>query len=206
MLVERLESYFGVSEDSETNDFIIKEVAKYNEQGQDELYRWIVDNRAKRFGFPDISFMQKAFKAVRPSNARKYFWAVCSRCKSPYWYSMPFCPKCWDNGTACNSRAVKISPEKPQIRIARYNKDYTLNAEISGNSSGEKICYDCENRELSFCQHFGDYEYTCPQSDFYYCKCKQCCTEKKRNREKWDKAFADKNPMEGTPLPFKKVV
>lgn len=176
MLVERLESYFGMS-DTETAGYILKREQAYDESGLEDIYQWVITNRNRRFGFPDVSFMGKAFAAIKPRGEKTYFWAVCSECGGGYWNNLPYCPHCWEKGFLCSSRAVHTGKEKPPVNVIRYNKPYTGGIE-KGQDAKELICYDCASREMSWCSWFGNPDHEC--REFRECRCKSCCVIAKK--------------------------
>ena len=54
MLLDQLRDYYGMP-DQEQSEFITKRTQGMSEIDQNDVYQKIIENRSKRFGFPDIS-------------------------------------------------------------------------------------------------------------------------------------------------------
>lgn len=177
MLIERLEKYYGLADDEETR-FILDKLDGYSEADEQRLYEYIISNKNRRYGFPDVSFLSKVFSEIKPESQKKnkkYYWCVCDNCGSAYSYrlSLTGCPVCWNKGFECRSYKMVVSENKPPMKVIRYNKSTRI-----GN---EKSCYDCEHNSLSFCGNFGNENYDC--NKLGQCKCASCCIKAKRANE-----------------------
>ena len=174
MLLEQLQKYFGEA-DEETSDFIREHSEGYTEEEEKRIYSWIIEKKSKKFGFPDINFLARAFREFA-SEQKKYFWCICDVCGKGYDYSLPVCPHCYKEGKLSNRYKVRVSDTKPPASVPKYNKAVLRNYDERGS------CYDCEQSALSFCDKFGNPFHNC--KDFRNCQCKACCTRnKKLNRD-----------------------
>ena len=205
-LFERLKDYFGdIGISDEAQSYIGRNFGECTREDEDRLFAFIIENRARRFGFPDVQFLARAKEAVGPSGGaarRRYFWSACSECGEDYWYTMSFCPRCWKRGMACTARVVKVSDSPPPSGITRFNKEYTLGVEAGADIGGERICYSCAFSQLSFCRMFGRLDYQC--RDFRECACRTCCSAARANASKWEKERTEKKP--DFAVPFRKAV
>lgn len=198
-LSERLFNHYGAFGEEETA-FVDSFENKYNDDEKENLYREITRGRNKNLGAPDVHFLEHIFKVQKPQNAKRYFWSVCTKCKTHYWYSMPFCPTCWDNGFLSSEHTVKVSDEKPnRDKVVRYNKDYTQCVEMGGKPT-EKICYNCENRHNGYCAGFGRIDYKCTQNQWDYCGCRDCCIRFKKQNEAFEKLKQEKGTVNLIPI------
>lgn len=201
-LSERIYNFYGgLGEDERA--FIDGFESRYSEEEKERLFKEITTKRNKRLGAPDVSFFEYIFKVQKPKNSKRYFWAVCAECKGEYWYTLPFCPHCWKNGLKCDTRSVRISDERPPANVLRLNKEYTCGAETGCELTGEKICYDCSEQELSFCYDFGKPSPNCDRNKWEYCKCRECCAKARMNNAKWDMQTEKKTLSFA--VPFRKV-
>ena len=195
-LSERIYNYYGGLDDEE-KAFVDGIENRYSEEEKEKLFKEITTRRNKRLGAPDVYLLESVFKAQKPKNSRRYFWSVCNHCKTEYWYTLPFCPTCWDNGYRNSEHTVRVSDEKPYDKVVRYNKDYTQCVEMGGTPD-EKICYDCEHRNFGACGGFGKSDFNC--TNFRECPCKQCCVERKRKNETFNRMAQEKNVLNLIPI------
>ena len=172
MLAEKLEDYYGLG-DGEAKAYIAAHIGGYEAADEERLFSFITETRPKKYGFPDITALLKAFATVKPSRTpQKYFWRVCAECDAEYAYNLPVCPACWRNGLECRFSAVRVSTEKPPLKVIRYNKQSTTHFD------GKPPCYDCQSVDFSYCQNFGNPKWEC--RDMRDCHCVQCCMEVRR--------------------------
>lgn len=168
MLLERLIAYYGVCGDEESA-FIAKRIDSYSEDAQDRLFEAITAENGKRYGFPDLSKLTKAFKDIRPDVDGKtenvVFWWRC-KCGCEY-FDLPECPACGAKGM--DERALKSAGHLPDFTkdVVRFNKPYKT------TTDGSVSCYDCEHKYGSFCWNFGVKGYDCPRRT--ECPCNACC-------------------------------
>ena len=171
MLLNRLRDHFG-DIPAEQEAFITDELENLEEDEQNKIFNFIVQNSRQKDGCPNQDFFKKALDTVKPK--KTYFWAVCEACGAEYDFQLSVCPKCYKDGYKCTARTVKSSSMKPQFGLLRYNKHF-----LNGNADelrecGHNSCYDCELNDFdNFCFHFGDPNYVCEK--FRNCKCFRCC-------------------------------
>lgn len=170
MLLERLIAYYGVCGDEESA-FIAARIGQYTEGAQEQLFNVITQECGKRYGFPDLKQLNKAFQTVAPDLYGKkggaIWWFKCS-CGCEYWQDLTECPLCHARET--DKRAVVTSGIMPDFKngkVIRFNK--TWRRSTANNLS----CYDCESQHKSFCWSFGDANYDC--SERMTCPCNKCC-------------------------------
>lgn len=178
MILDRLTDYYGDAGDDE-KEFLEQKTVGFTSDGQDKLYNYIIENRPKKNGFPDIAFLSKAIRLVKENvTDTRYFWCICNKCHGGYAYDLMQCPHCYKKGITSRSYTVKVSDTKPPINVIRYNKP-------SVSRYGDTLsCFECPNATFSYCPNFGKPDYYC--KDFTECKCNRCCTiVKKVNREQF---------------------
>lgn len=178
MLKEKLADYYGEPDKAREN-FIDKKFLGYTEVDAEKLYEYILERCPKNFGFPDISKLAEAFKAVPPSTSqKKYVCCVCNKCGAYYHYSMMYCPDCWERGEKITSHSVKVSDEEIP-RVTRYNMEHV----------GENIlpsCYSCQSENKNRCKHFGLPYWNC--KEMRNCNCVTCCAKVRREAERVEAA------------------
>lgn len=170
MLLDRLIAYYGVCGDEESA-FISKRIGQYTETAQEELFNVITQDNGKRYGFPDLQKLYKAFQQVSPdgkgTGPKIYYWLKCRKCGCEFWGDLSFCPKCHDNGIANMECDAIKSSVPPTDNVVRFN--------LKGRTpvNHEKVCYNCESRYGSYCYFFGDGSYDCHRR--HECPCNECC-------------------------------
>lgn len=177
MLYDKLAEYFGDG-DREQEQYVREAERRMNVEKQLEAYNAIIEKRAKRFGFPDISILSTFLSATTAKGGTyKYMWAVCDDCKAQYDYRFITCPKCHEAGKRSSGHKVRVSDTAPGREVIRWNM---TSLEPDGKM---KLCVECAHRNQGYCGWFGNPDHQCPQSDYQYCECKQCCAyHKKANR------------------------
>ena len=169
MLYDRLAEYYGDG-DSEQEQYVKNAERKMDYDKQSELYSQIIEKHAKRYGFPDISFLSKMFGNATPQGGTyKYFWAVCDDCKTEYDFNFNYCPKCFEMGKRNSGYKVKTSNTEYPKSVIRWNMP------VLEAPEGIRTCTHCESRTSGYCRGFGNPDWQCSKSDFDYCECKQCC-------------------------------
>ena len=185
MIIENLENYYGrLSED--VVSYLQANVEKLDDDKQGEFFNWLKENHKKNKGVPTVSVMSRAYTSVTGAITRRYYWCVCKECDGEYGYGLPMCPHCYDNGKESLFYAVRVSDMKPPFKVVRYNKRYI------GDGS-EQTCYSCPNRELSYCPHFGQPDWTCQDSEFRQCKCVGCCMKTRKDNAEFVKRMREKD-------------
>lgn len=180
MIINELEGFYGRATDEE-KQWVAERVEKLNEEEQQNFLHELHLNHKK--GFPNIYIMKSILAKITGKRQTGFFWAVCLECGCEYDYNLPICPSCYKNGLECRSVEIKASELKPPAKVIRYNKQYL-------GDGKEKICYDCENTELSFCYHFGQANWEC--RNLQQCKCASCCINLKRANEKLSRTTKQK--------------
>lgn len=162
---------------------------------KDYLIRTCKETHPKKFGFPDISVLCKIYKnAPVPSSSNTFSACECKECKTLYAIDMMYCPVCWTNGKKVTEHFVRMSDVS--LRIINYNKK-CANRKIEEqyakdyNKPVETLCYDCDERENSFCSHFGETKYNCANKD--ECTCYRCCAIARR----WQESENNKREQRG---------
>lgn len=201
-LSEKILNYYGSLGDEEKK-FIDSFEDKISEEDKEKLFKEIITKKSKRFSAPDVAFLNSVFVSKSAKKESLYYWAVCVECNGEYCYTLPFCPHCWAKGFICSTKAVKTSEFKPPISVARFNKEYTCGAE-KGNFSPERICYDCKNKEFSYCYFFGSTTKTNIKKNCETCKCKECCQIAQIANAKWNMAQSQKKTTSFA-VPFRKI-
>lgn len=183
-LSEKLFNYYGAFGEEEIA-FVDSMESKFNDDQKEKLFKEITTGRNKKLGAPDVRFLEHIFKTQKPKNAKRYFWSVCTKCKTEYWYSMVYCPNCWSNGIVNEEHTVKTSEERPK-NVIRFNKSYIHPLKLKATAPDEKVCYNCECRGY-FCRNFGNPDFECSRNDYDYCPCKACCVAMKDGEREWRK-------------------
>lgn len=175
MIINELEGFYGKATDEE-KQWVAERVETQDEEIQQNFMHELHQTHKK--GFPTIYIMKEILSKVTGKKQTGYFWAVCLECGCEYDYRLAMCPACFKKGLECRSVGIKTSELKPPARVVRYNKPYTW-------FQNERICFECEYTELSFCQHFGQTKWEC--RNINQCKCASCCINTKRANEKIEK-------------------
>jgi len=177
MFIDEVKERYGqISEESEK---LIKDViGKYSGKEQETLKNALFNDFTV---MPDTEKLSKFFDSHKPQK-KTYYWAVCLECGCEYDYSLPMCPKCYDNGLDCRTKAIKKSEFQPNFNVIKYNKAY-----INGDP-GEQTCFTCPNKKESFCSHFGNPDWMCHREEYEMCECKQCCGITKSANRKYKEA------------------
>ena len=173
MLIDKLRNYYGFP-DNEQAQYINQRTMNMSEAKQDEIAQKIIENRSKRFGFPDISILAKFINDNKEKHTRVYYWSVCNDCKSEFDFQFMTCPVCHQNGKRSSGYKVKTSEYPIPKTVIRWNLP-VLNVYDKG-----KYCVNCEQRGVGFCSLFGNPDRQCSPQDFEYCACKQCCAFHKK--------------------------
>lgn len=170
MLLERLTDYYGIC-GAEEAAFINKRLSMYTDQAQEQLFEIITQENGKRFGFPDLSKLSKAFAQVSPdgksAGPKVWWWLKCRKCGCNYWGNLMLCPACNDKGIRSIETEVVTSSFPPPDTVIRFNKTG------SRSTKDFKSCYDCKSRAGSFCWDFGKPNYDCKKRA--ECPCNECC-------------------------------
>lgn len=176
MLIDKLREYYGFP-DAEQTEFINKKTLGMTEAEQNSIADKIIESRAKRFGFPDISVLAKYLNDSGRKN-RGFYWAVCNDCKAEYDYRFVSCPKCFSAGRRSSGYKVRTSDNPPPNNIIRWNQTTFV------DDKKARYCVSCEHKDTGFCRWFGDPNHTCDRSDYEYCECRQCCAIHKKGNQK----------------------
>lgn len=172
-MLERILNYFGNLGEQEI------EFLKMNESKLDDtqsfsfiqkLFEKFPDKRKK----PTVSDLNHLLCNLLGTKPKIYFWSVCMECGTEYAYTLPMCPGCYSRGFECRTYAVKKSEFLPPAKVVRYNKEYF--------EENEPNCYDCPEKELSYCKNFGNENWNC--RDLSNCKCARCCVFIKKENQK----------------------
>ena len=179
MLLERLMSYYGKG-GSEEIAYITRMCELYSEARQEEIFEYLTAEKGKKWGFPDLKDLKKAFYEVKPDEEREtpacWWWNVCNKCGAQFWGNLPYCPICCDKGIV-NERgnphqdfSVKHSDVPPGKNVLRFNKPYYRTGVIPNDTVS---CYECKDRGDSFCRFFADPRFDCNRRS--ECPCNACC-------------------------------
>lgn len=174
MLLDRLIAYYGFAGMEET-EFINKRIGEYTEEAQNKLFGIITAESSKRYGFPDLSKLSKAFAEVRPDGSEgdgkpaRVWWAKCTVCGQEYWGDLMYCPVCHIRGNKVSEHKCVVSDIMPNFehQVIRFNKPFRT------STNGSPSCYDCDSRIGSFCWYFGQKDFDCPRRS--ECACNTCC-------------------------------
>ena len=171
MLLERLTDYYGIC-GAEEAAFINKRVESYSEMAQEELFDLITSDNGKRFGFPDLQHLKKAFAQIAPDGTkgpRIYYWRVCRKCKSAFWSNLMYCPECHRKGDDHMEADCARSSMAP-VNVIRFNKSYLKD---TVHNPPETTCYDCGFNSTGHCPSFGNSKFDCLKRTV--CPCNECC-------------------------------
>lgn len=170
-MITQIEMVYGFMPEAEKT--WIENNLKYLNASERENYLNILrqENPARK-GKPTVQMLQKVLTKTTGKKPPVYFWSVCVECGCEYDYKLTMCPACYEQGFECRVYAVKTSETGIPSNVIRYNKT------VPQSPDGEKICYDCEDRELSYCRNFGNPDWYC--KDFQNCKCASCCVKHKK--------------------------
>ena len=191
MFIDELREYYGLIDD-EAKNFIEDVIGKYKDSEQKMLKEEFI-RRFPRNRFPDISSLSKFFREHKPK-VTVYYWAICLECGCEYDYSLPMCPKCYDKGLDCRTKAIRKSEFQPNFNVIKYNKAY-----LNGDP-GEQTCFTCPNKKESYCKNFGNPDWTCHREEFEMCQCKLCCGKIKAENRKLAQSSKDKKFSYAVPL------
>lgn len=172
MLIDKLRNYYGFP-NNEQVEYISKNVLGITEAEQDALADKIIEERSKRYGFPDIAFLSKYLKGAQ-KKTRIFYWSVCDDCGAEFDYGFMRCPACHLKGKQSSGYKVKTSENPPPRNVIRWNLT-TFNVQ-----DGYTNCVVCEHRDTGFCRWFGNPNHTCAQNDYEYCECKACCAKHRK--------------------------
>jgi hypothetical protein len=172
-MIDKIQMAYGFLSE-ETKDWVNNNLQRLSENDRANYMDYLAMEWPKRKGIPNKETLQKVLTKITGKGPKKYFWAVCMECGCEYDFDLPMCPACYKKGLECRMKAVTVSDNKPPAKVIRYNKQYF--------SQEEKICYDYEFTELSFCYHFGQTDWEC--RNLSSCKCASCCIKIKRANEK----------------------
>ena len=182
------EQYGQISEDSEK--LIMDVIGKYSQKEQEMLKSELF----KAYTImPDTEKLAKFFDSHKPKT-KVYFWSVCLECGCEYDYSLPMCPKCYEQGLDCRAKAIKKSEFQPNPTVIKYNKTY-----LNGDP-GEQTCFTCPNKKESYCKNFGNPDWMCHREEYEMCECKQCCGLLKSANRKLVESSKDKKFSYAVPL------
>lgn len=176
-LLERLIKYYGACDEEEVS-FINKRIDLYSDRAQEELFEVITAENGKRFGFPDLQHLKKAFASVsvdgKTGVTNGYKWRKCSICGCEFSIDFMFCPGCYQKGTRtiarCDTTTVIRSEFPPHKGVIYYNK-----SGLTPMFEGDTSCYDCQHKgdSGSGCPYFGKANFDCNKRS--YCPCASCC-------------------------------
>lgn len=172
-MIQRLINYYGGLGEEEQR-FIRENLLKLDEQIQNRFATTLMTQNPAGSKKPDMSDINKAYKAVTGKAPRVYIWAVCDDCKAEYDYRFERCPKCFIAGKRSSGYAVRKSEFPPPKSVIRWNQ-------TTFHDDGKAdYCVSCDKRDGGFCRWFGDPAHTCSSSDYEYCECKKCCAIHKK--------------------------
>lgn len=173
MLYEEIESYFKGSLQEETKKWIAENCRSLSEEETDNFKKELFEHSSK---MPDIQKLKTVLEKVTGKKPRSYVWAVCLDCGCEYDYELMTCPKCYKAGKVYNKYATKNSEYPPSKKVIFFNKKSYL------KDKDDESCIDCPTSkgEWAYCKHFGNPRWTCNDSDFRSCACKQCCIRHKK--------------------------
>lgn len=167
MIINELEGFYGRATE-EQKQWVAERIEKLGDEEQQNFLHILHQEHKK--GFPSIFIMKGILERVTGKKQRTFYWSVCQECGCEYDFNLPMCPSCYKQGLECRIVAVKVSELNPPAKVIRYNKPYF-------GDGKEKICYDCEYTELSYCYHFGQTDWNC--RNLQQCKCASCCVKEK---------------------------
>lgn len=182
-MIKEIEMVYGFMPEPEKK--WIENNLKYLNVSERENYMNILrqENPARK-GQPTIQMLQKVLTKVTGKKPPIYFWSVCVECGCEYDNRLTLCPSCFAEGFECRTIAIKTSDISIPNNVIRYNKTAERSAD------GEKTCYECENREMSFCRNFGNPDWNC--RDLQNCRCASCCVKHKKYNAEIKKNRANK--------------
>lgn len=189
-IIERIESEYGEIGQTEKN-YLHQNLHYFTDEEKENFMLALAKDRKNKKDKPSVSDFADAIKILgkRPP---VYYWCVCLECGTEYGYGMPMCPKCYQDGFECRAYGVKSSEFKPPVKTVNYNKHY-MNGE-----ENEFICYDCNFKEMSYCEHFGNPDWFC--KDYRECPCSGCCSRTKKKNEEFKKNEVCRKPEYKMPL------
>ena len=198
MQIEELEDIYGKFYDDDLRKWAIEKLKSIDGEKEEIFLTVLNEIHSKKKGIPDKTQLSRAYEKVVGRKPKVYVWAVCQNCKCEYDIELPYCPECYKNGLICRAKDGRKSDFPPPAKVIRYNKTY-----INGDK-GEMNCYDCQNKENSFCIHFGDNRWNCGKEEFEYCNCKSCCIRIKKMNENIEKGRAKSTDNYPIAFPIRK--
>lgn len=171
MYINELEGYFGAFPE-EVKGWVQSNLEKLDDNLKMNYFTALKDN-CKKGIVPELNTMIRVFEKITEKKSKIFYWKICQFCKTEYAFGLPMCPKCFEEGFECSTMSVRTSNLPPPASVVKYNKEYI----------GEgRNCYKCQERELSYCSHFGNTKWQC--KDYQICKCAACCVKEKKENEK----------------------
>ena len=191
MFIDEIEGKHGKVEETE-KQWISENLEKLNDSDKLNILREL-----ENYKVITLKVLKDVYKAVTGKQVKGYFWAVCLECGCEYDYSLPMCPKCYENNLECRAKAIKTSEFQPPMKVVRYNKTFL-------KYEKEQSCFDCINRKESYCKNFGNPNWDCRQEELHACNCNKCCSALKTAQRKVDEWRAKGNKTSYA-IPLKKV-
>lgn len=198
MTIEKLEELYGRFYDENLKKWAEEKLKAVDAEKEENFLAALQEIAPRKKGIPDREKLSKAYSKVMGKKPKVYLWAVCQNCKTEYAFGLPFCPACYKQGLICRAKDGKKSDFPPPAKVIRYNKEY-----INGQE-GEPNCYNCKNNQNSFCEHFGDYRWTCSKENWEYCECKGCCSKIRSMNQNIEDARAKSTDSYPIAFPYKR--
>ena len=195
-IIERIESEYGELGQTEKN-YLLQNLHYFTDEEKENFMIALAKNRKNKKEKPSVSDYADAIKTLG-KKPPVYYWCKCLECGCEYMYGLPMCPDCYDNGFECRAYSVLHSEFRPPIKTIKYNKQYMFGEE------GEQICFNCVNKKMSFCEHFGKADWYC--KDYRECPCSSCCIKNKKKNEEIAKQTETRKPCYRIPLKVVKNV
>lgn len=170
MILERVIKYYG-NIGPEEQSFIQSNINRLTEEQQNAFTKKLFTAYPQGRTIPDVEVLTRIYNEVSGKSPRKVFWSVCMTCKAEYDYDLPYCPVCYSKGVLSRQYAVRSCIGQFPAKVIRYNKGYI-------GDGTEPVCYTCDDKDMSFCSHFGKEDWEC--RDYRNCKCVSCCIQNKR--------------------------
>ena len=191
MFIDEIEGKHGKLGDLE-KQWINENLEKLNDSDKLNILREL-----ENYKVITLKVLKEVYKAVTGKQVKGFFWAVCLECGCEYDYSLPMCPKCYENNLECRAKAIKTSEFQPPMKVVRYNKTFL-------KYEKEQSCFNCINRKESYCKNFGNPNWDCRHEELEACNCKSCCSALKHAQRKVDEWRAKGNKTSYA-IPLKKV-
>ena len=173
MFVDEIEGKRGKVEEAE-KQWINENLEKLNDTDKLNILREL-----ENYKVITLKVLKDVYTAVTGKKTKGYFWAVCLECGCEYDYSLPMCPKCFENKLDCRAKAIKTSEFQPTMKVVRYNKTFL-------KYENEQSCFSCVNRKESYCKNFGNPNRNCQHEELENCNCNKCCSALKSAQRKVD--------------------